>query len=356
MTLTQAPLTKQTVAADTKVGGYQIDGEVLSSIRHASRKTGVEFGYLMAQAAQESAFKVDAKASSSSATGLYQFLDSTWMQMVRDHGAKHGLATEAAAIQRDGRGNLTVADPAMKKQILEMRKDPRISAVLGAEFALGNKAHLENALGHDVGSSELYLAHFLGAQGATRFLQAIERNGNQPAASLMPDAAASNKAVFYDKTTGRARTVREVFNLFSRSIEAKSDTFAALEDGIAAGPRAAKAGAKSLAGGFAMMAQAPRGPLGAPGMGGNVQESANGGALASDGLPTGPLNLDLLTMLALSALETLDATSGEEEQGQAVQPQDQTQPEKSVQSIDLRQQQRAYEATKAEASPLRFSV
>ncbi|MFD2264131.1 transglycosylase SLT domain-containing protein [Lacibacterium aquatile] len=336
MTLTQAPLSRQTPrASDAKVAGYEIDGEVLSSIRHASRKTGVEFGYLMAQAAQESSFQTDAKAGTSSATGLYQFIDSTWLRTMKDHGAKHGLATEANAIQSDGRGSLKVADPAMKQRIMDMRKDPKVAAVLGAEFALSNKNQIEASLGHDVGSTELYLAHFLGAGGATRFLQAIEKNGSQSAASLMPEAAASNKNVFYDKATGRARTVGEVYKLFSRSIETKSDAFASLEDGVAAGPRATGA-AKGPAFGPTManarlLAANGTGPTGL---------NASGGALASDGLPTGPLNLDLLTMLAFSALESLDATAGEEDQAQ-------------VNNVD--QRQRAYEA-KMDLNKSRLSI
>src|SRR5262245_27579461 len=125
-----------------KVAGYNIDGEVLSGIRQASKRTGVDFGYLMAQAAQESSFQSNVRVSTSSATGLYQFIDSTWLSMVREHGAKHGIGKLAQSIQADGRGGFTVADSATKQQILEMRKDPKVSAVIGAEFALGNKAQL----------------------------------------------------------------------------------------------------------------------------------------------------------------------------------------------------------------------
>src|SRR5215813_1025776 len=92
-----------------KVGGYNIDHAVLTGIKNASKSTGVDFGYLMAQAAQESSFQADARAASSSATGLYQFLDSTWLSMMRTHGAKYGFADMAARIQPDGRGGFSVA-------------------------------------------------------------------------------------------------------------------------------------------------------------------------------------------------------------------------------------------------------
>lgn len=223
----------------TKIGGYAIDSDVLSGIRQASKKTGVDFGYLMAQAAQESSFQPAVKAATSSATGLYQFLDSTWLGMVRDAGAKHGLGDLAAKIGADG----SVRDPDAKRQILELRKDPKVSAVIGAEFALSNKDQLEGALGRKVGAGELYIAHFLGAGGATRFLKAVEKNANTPAAEMMPQAAAANRWVFYDRETGAPRSVGDIYKMFSRSIESKSNQFAELSEGApsgfanAAGPR-----------------------------------------------------------------------------------------------------------------------
>ena len=51
--------------------------KVASAIQNASNKTGVDFSYLMQQAQIESSFKTDVKACSSSATGLFQFIDST---------------------------------------------------------------------------------------------------------------------------------------------------------------------------------------------------------------------------------------------------------------------------------------
>jgi hypothetical protein len=262
-----------------RLGGYEIDGKVLQGIRKAADKTGVDFGYLMAQAAQESSFQPNARATTSSATGLYQFLDSTWMQMVRQHGAKHGVAEYAAQIRPDGR----VADPAVRQQILDLRKDPHLSAVLGAEFALGNKAQLEQSLDRKVGSAELYLAHFLGAGGATRFLRAVDQNGSTPAAALLPDAAQANRAVFYDKETGRPRTVKEVYDRFARSIETKSSQFAGVAE--AEGTRATTSRTPSVV------------------RLGSVTAAPLAGAFGTqEGDPSGPTRA-FLSILALAALD-----------------------------------------------------
>lgn len=213
-----------------RIGGYAIDPAVLGGIRKAARATGVDFGYLMAQAAQESGFDARASASGSSAKGLYQFVDATWLRMVRDHGDAHGLGHFADAIKSNGS-----VDPVLRRQILALRNDPQVSAALGAEFARENKQDLEDTLGRKVGPTELYLAHFLGSGGASRFLQVVQRNSAARAADLLPQAAASNPSVFFDRASGRARTVGEIYAMFDRSITQKSTAFAELADGAPTG-------------------------------------------------------------------------------------------------------------------------
>src|ERR1700722_7142986 len=281
----------------SKVGNYNIDHAVLTGIKNASKSTGVDFGYLMAQAAQESSFQADARASSSSATGLYQFLDSTWLSMMRTHGAKYGFAELADRIQPDGHGGYAVSDPSQKQKILDLRKDPKVSAVIGAEFALSNKEQLESELGHKVGSPELYLAHFLGAGGAGRFLKAIERNADQPAADLLPQAAQANRAVFYDRHSGRPRPVGDIYQLFARSIESKQSQFGgAAEFAPATAPTAVAANTNvPRHGGPAVFASA------AP----PSTTSASGGSGPD---LSGP-SLSLLSILALAALDAPDPSS-----------------------------------------------
>src|SRR5690242_13509310 len=106
-------------------GGASIDPAVLQGIRQASQATQVDFGFLMAQAAQESGFQADAKAKTSSAAGLYQFVASTWLDMVRLHGAQYGIGDLAAQVTTDAAGRSVVADPAVRARILDLRTDPR---------------------------------------------------------------------------------------------------------------------------------------------------------------------------------------------------------------------------------------
>ncbi|WP_207779310.1 transglycosylase SLT domain-containing protein [Zavarzinia aquatilis] len=195
-----------------------VPDDVLRGIQNASAKTGVDFKYLVAQAQIESGFDADAKASTSSARGLYQFIDQTWLKMVKDHGADHGLGNLADAITQGADGRMKVSDAATRKQILALRDDPALSAVMGAEFANDNKAYLAGRLDRDVNSTDLYMAHFLGAGGASKFLSTMDKAPATSAASVMPDAAAANRSIFYAKD-GRALSVREVYARFADKIE-----------------------------------------------------------------------------------------------------------------------------------------
>jgi Transglycosylase SLT domain len=195
---------------------------IVSSIRQAAQATDVDFGLLMAQAQQESGFQPNAKASGSSATGLFQFIDSTWLTLVRQFGDKYGVGALAHAVTIDGAGRPTVADAATRRHILDLREDPRLSSSLAAEYARLNKGELERALGRPAGNTEIYLAHFLGARGATSFLTALAENGDTAAADLLPEAAAANHGVFYDGLTGRPRTVAEIYRSFEKRIDSNA--------------------------------------------------------------------------------------------------------------------------------------
>jgi soluble lytic murein transglycosylase-like protein len=194
------------------------DPAIVSDIRRASRATNVDFAYLMAQANTESAFQPDAKAPTSSATGLYQFIDDTWLSAVKQWGGRYGLGSYAQHITLMDGGRPKVDDPAMRQQILDLRKDPAASASLAAELARANKADVERGLGRPASATDLYLAHFLGAQGATDFVKQIEHDGSAKAADLLPQAASANRWVFFDEN-GQAKTVSQIYQNFAARIE-----------------------------------------------------------------------------------------------------------------------------------------
>ena len=183
---------------------------IATAIRSASRTTGTNFDYLLNTAIRESSLDPSARARTSSARGLYQFIESTWLTMVKEEGPKFGLGREAGAIERRADGGYAVRDPRARAQILKMREDPEISSVMAGALAKRNAAELQGALGRRPTSGELYLAHFLGAGGAKRLIALSRSNPNASAAAAFPDAARANKSIFH-RTDGKARSAGEVF-------------------------------------------------------------------------------------------------------------------------------------------------
>lgn len=198
------------------MGVAPIDGTaVVGAIRLASVRTGVDFDYLVAQARVESGLNPRAAAPTSSARGLFQFTQGTWLDTVRRHGAEHGLADAAAILKRG-------ATPEERAAILDLRHDAGASSAMAAAFAQDNAATLERRLGRTPNATDLYLAHFLGPAGAVRFLRARDAAPDAVAASaVLPAAARANGAVF-TAAGGRARSLDEVYARFEAKLGAAS--------------------------------------------------------------------------------------------------------------------------------------
>jgi len=189
--------------------------KVIHAVRNAAARTGADFSFLMEKASVESSFDPAAKSRSSTATAHYQFMESTWLSMVKEHGAKYGLGRFADQIRtRDGKP--CVDDCDVKKAILNLRKNPEIAALMAGELSSGNKQYLKSHTDGTVGTTELYLAHFMGAGGAGKFLNSRENDGGAIAAHLFPREARANKNVFFDAATGHARTLDGIYDFFAR--------------------------------------------------------------------------------------------------------------------------------------------
>jgi Transglycosylase SLT domain len=178
-------------------------------LAQAAKATGVSFDYLAKTAERESRFDPTAKAGTSSATGMFQFLDQTWLDVVRTEGPKLGLGQEAASITKQG-NRLTVADPVARQKIMGLREDPAVASMMAGAFAARNGQQLGQALGRKPSEGELYIAHFMGPSGASDFIKMNADSPKSSAAAAFPDAAGANRSVFFDKS-GRTRSVGEVY-------------------------------------------------------------------------------------------------------------------------------------------------
>jgi len=205
------------VFSDLSVGGTSRN-RVTNAIAMASQRTGMDFAYLLGQAKIESSLNPTAKAATSSAKGLYQFIDQSWLAVIDRHGAEHGLGWAADAIQRGANGRYYVSDPVLRQQILDLRNHPETASVMAAEHAADNKAYLESRLGREAEPVDLYLAHFLGAGGAAKFLSVHDSNPHASAASIFPSAAAANRSIFYDRS-GNPRSFADIRQKFAARLQ-----------------------------------------------------------------------------------------------------------------------------------------
>lgn len=198
--------------------GNSSTGSVQSAIALASQKTGIDFNYLLGQAQLESGLRSNARASTSSATGLYQFVDQSWLHVVKQHGAEHGLGWAANAISTTSTGRMTVSDPATRRAILALRNDPQTASLMAAEHASDNKDAIETSLGRDATGTDLYMAHFLGLGGARSFLTTMQSNPNRSGAAMFPAAARANRSIFY-ASNGQPRTLADIYSRFAAKLD-----------------------------------------------------------------------------------------------------------------------------------------
>ena len=176
-----------------------------AALKSASHQHGVSFDYLFATAKRESSLNPLAQAKTSSAAGLFQFIEQTWLAAVKTYGDQHGLSDAANTISKDATGRYSISDPEKRQAILDLRYDPEKAAGLAAALTADNRDRLQTKLGRSITDSHLYAAHFLGLGGASRLLSA---KPDELGTTLFPKAAKANPAIFFDN--GRPKTVAQI--------------------------------------------------------------------------------------------------------------------------------------------------
>ena len=184
--------------------------QVIDALQLASARTGEDFDYLYRTALRESGLKSTAKAPTSSASGLFQFVEQTWLATFKEAGPRHGLSAFSDSIAQSSGGQYIVADPNARQEILALRNNPKVAAVMAGELTAANRAELAQGLGRAPTDGELYIGHFLGSTGAVRLIRAAAFEPQARAAELFPAAARANPTIFYDRDGG-ARNVGEVY-------------------------------------------------------------------------------------------------------------------------------------------------
>jgi|SRR5579871_4245691 len=199
----------------------------VEAARSASALAGTDFSSVLSQVSQESAFKADAKNRTSSAVGPAQFLETTWLDMMRRHGAAYGLGDLTSHIQVKG-GKPFVANAQLRHQILELRKDPHLSAGMAARYLDEVSGHLARSLGRPVSAVEGRMAYLFGPYGAAKLLKTAAVNPAAKAADVLPNASRANPRLFKD-AAGAALPAGTMVARLKHQIGIDLERFAALE-------------------------------------------------------------------------------------------------------------------------------
>ena len=214
------------VFGETRVPRWLAD-----TITRAAQVTGVDAAYMLALAEKESTFSHRVKAPTSSAAGLYPFLEGTWLEVLKEHAAKHGFTAAADAITVVA-GRPTVIDRENRRWILSLREDPYLSALMAGELVKKTQDRLAQERKGKVGKGELYLAHLLGSAGASRLLKLVDERPQENAAKAFQAAAKANKSVFYAGGGKKKKeaTVAEVHARISELIDSRVTRYASAKD------------------------------------------------------------------------------------------------------------------------------
>src|SRR3954469_10793656 len=157
---------------------------VAGAIKQAANTTGTSFEYLLATAKMESDFNPSAGASTSSAHGLYQFIDQTWLGTVKEAGSQLGYGQYADAITKSSSGNYSVSDPDARRAILKLRDDPTAAAAMAGVLTQSNSFKPPGKIGRRPADGELYMAHFMGVGAAAKLISNAEDNPQASAARM----------------------------------------------------------------------------------------------------------------------------------------------------------------------------
>lgn len=200
------------------LAGSPAAGRVVLAAQQVAGLSGHSFTAILAQATQESGLNPSARNRSSSASGPFQFLERTWLDLFRRHGAAYGQGELASAIQSRN-GIPSVKDPVARRKILDLRQDVDLSAGMAARYLSEGRERLQKRLGRPVTETESRIAYVMGVGGAAKLIRAAESTPKATAAELMPSAAKSNRNLFYDRSTGRALTASETIARLTRRME-----------------------------------------------------------------------------------------------------------------------------------------
>lgn len=187
--------------------------QVIDIITSVAQEYGLDPELLCCMAFMESSLNPYAKASTSSATGLFQFINQTWMSLIRLYGKECGVNV----------GMLSDED------LKNLRFDPKLSTHMMCRLIKENQNYMVTRIQigevRKIDNTCLYLAHFMGAPKATKLLNMFSNKDRTLCHEVFPSEAKANKNIFFDKS-GKARRADAIYALLKDKLQnAKSEVY-----------------------------------------------------------------------------------------------------------------------------------
>lgn len=194
-----APFLKDMMGSQTQysmpeVKGAKVSQEYGQALINASKKTGVAIEVLAAMGEAESGSGASMKNPVGTATGAFQFIDSTWANMLQMYGKEIGVNVPPPSADPKKQKE-QLREIMNNKQLMDLRYNHEASALMAARYTQFNAKILKLDPSDPANVGKIYLGHFLGAGGAGDVLKGKDTDPDQMRAVI-----ASNKAIFQDRS------------------------------------------------------------------------------------------------------------------------------------------------------------
>ncbi len=221
---------RKAVHLATALRGYFLkkgrDTQFISALYDASVQTGTDFELLVLKAMMESNLGQLNFAETSSARGTFQYIESTWLNLIHKYGKKAGYPDYAEAVKLNDSGTpyFEADDERLKPEILALRFDPYVSALIKSYQIAEESGEIKKFLkNRNISITDHYVVHMLGLNLAEKLYNL--KNGRSKKKLADPDnpvflAAAENNRVFFYDEDGQALDAAQVFGQFEDRVMA----------------------------------------------------------------------------------------------------------------------------------------
>ena len=220
----------------TYMKAHSQDPALIDALFTATQETGVSFELMAIKAMIESNLGANTIAAKSTARGVFQYIDSTWLSLIKRHGKHIGYASYADALEYDPktkRYNTYKNASISHEDILNLRDDAKASALIKAYQIIDEQAVLkEYKEGNAPTITDHYIMHMLGLPLSRTFYRL--KNSNSPILpanlknGMFSQAIALNPYFFYDKNKN-ALSAPQIYERFANTTGAKIDALRAID-------------------------------------------------------------------------------------------------------------------------------